>query len=363
VNDDDLTFEERQAAIATAQAAGASWAPVDLTSVLDGTYRPLLPSVGRRNDGVGLFYPGRVHTVASESEAGKTWFALLACRDELADGRDVLYLDFEDDEVGVVNRLLAVGAPRAEIAAHFHYVRPEEPVTTGTGWARLLDVLGLPELTLCVTDGVTEAMSMHGLEMKDNTDVARFGKLLLRRIADLGPAVVALDHVTKASESRGRYAIGAVHKLNGVNGAAFVLENRKPFGVGQLGKSTLFIAKDRPGQLRRHALPSREGLHWFADLAIDSQTEMDATTDLWPPKPGEDESKRNVKLMLSVSDALARAGRPLTKGEVEERVTGKAVDIRSALAALVDEEFVELSSGAHGAKLHRLIKEFVDVGF
>jgi hypothetical protein len=363
VKDEDLTYEERWALVDAQNAAGASWAPVDLTAILDGTYRPVLPTVGQRNDGVGLFYPGRIHTVASESEAGKTWFALLACRDELGRGQTVLYIDFEDDEVGVVNRLLAVGASRVEIAAGFRYVRPEEPVTVGRGWTLVADLLADVNPSLCITDGVTEAMSMHGLEMKDNTDVARFGKLLLRRIADRGPAVVALDHVTKASDSRGRYAIGAVHKLNGVNGAAYVLENRKPFGVGQLGKSTLFIAKDRPGQLRRHALPSREGLHWFADLAIDSQTEMDATTDLWPPKPGDEGIKRNTKFMHLVSEALVKAMRPLTKGEIEDRVTGRAIEIRSAIAALVDEQFIEVSAGPHGAKLHRLIKEFVDVGF
>jgi hypothetical protein len=31
--------------------------------------------------------------------------------------------------------------------------------------------------------------------------------------------------------NRSRYAIGAVHKFNALDGAAYILENRQPFGV------------------------------------------------------------------------------------------------------------------------------------
>lgn len=74
-------------------------------------------------------------------------------------------------------------------------------------------------------------MALHGMEMTDNTDVAKFGKLLPRQIAAAGPAVVSLDHVVKNREARSRYAIGGVHKMNGLNGAAYTLENRQPFGI------------------------------------------------------------------------------------------------------------------------------------
>jgi hypothetical protein len=60
------------------ETSTSSWRPVDLTSVLDGTWQPPVPSVGRRSDGLGLFYQGKTHTVVSETEAGKTWFALAA---------------------------------------------------------------------------------------------------------------------------------------------------------------------------------------------------------------------------------------------------------------------------------------------
>ena len=118
------------------------WQPVDLTTVLDGAWEPPQAAVGRRSDGVGLFYPGKTHTVASESEAGKTWFALSACIDELTAGRHVLYLDFEDDEGTLVRRLLALQIPPDLILSNFHYLKPHEALGTGIHLDDLRRVLG-----------------------------------------------------------------------------------------------------------------------------------------------------------------------------------------------------------------------------
>src|SRR4029077_9763785 len=39
-----------------------SWRAVDLEAVLSGHWEAPKPTVGQRSDGVGLFYPGKVHT-------------------------------------------------------------------------------------------------------------------------------------------------------------------------------------------------------------------------------------------------------------------------------------------------------------
>ena len=54
------------------------WQPINLTNVLSGDWRPPTPTVGRRSDNIGIFYPGKMDTISSESEAGKTWLALVA---------------------------------------------------------------------------------------------------------------------------------------------------------------------------------------------------------------------------------------------------------------------------------------------
>lgn len=342
---------------ATPEPEPRTWRPVDLGPVLDGTYEPTMPTVGQRADGVGLFYPGRAHTASGESESLKTWFALTACRTELDRGNAVVYLDFEDDEAGVVGRLLAVGAHREAVRERFAYIRPEGPMRP-VDRADLHQALGDLRPTLSVLDGVTEALSLHGLELKDNGEVAKFGRTLIRPITESGAAHVSLDHVTKDAEGRGRYAIGAQHKLAGLNGAAYTLENREAFSIGRTGRSTILITKDRPGQLRRHAVRSAGGRHWFADLVGVSHAEDFVEMSIEAAAERTEEFRPTV-LMRRVSEALQKAGRPLSTQEVLDRVNGKrAADVRAALAILIDEGNVSLADGPRGARLHSFVKAF-----
>jgi hypothetical protein len=352
---------------ANKEPAPRTWVAQDLTSVLDGSYQPPQPSVGRRDDGVGLFYPGRMNSVASESEAGKTWFALIACLQEINDGNHVLYLDFEDDAGGVVGRLLCLGARPDDVLERFHYVRPENSPSD----IDLIDLAMVLEHnpTLAIVDGVTEGMSLFGLELKDNTDIAKFGRQLLRPLMNSGAAVVTLDHVVKSSENRGRYSIGGVHKLNGLNGVMYMLENRRPFGIGVTGKSTIRVAKDRPGQIRKNGLSHSSGMHWYADLVVKSESQEYAEAHLYAPiqrdeedREADEEQRRLNALKRKVLDALANAREPLTGKGIEDRVSGRAQDKRQAVAALVDEGRITAQPGPRGATLHSLPTAGTDTG-
>jgi hypothetical protein len=329
-----------------------SWQPIDLTDVLDGTYNPPVATIGARADGPGLFYPGRLHTIASESEGGKTWLALTSARVELDAGNAVVYLDFEDDEGGVVGRLIALGTDRDAIAKRFAYIRPEESVAALRNRDDLAAVLNDLHPTMAVLDGVTEAMSLHGLEMKDNTEIAQFGQLLPRWIASRGPACVALDHVVKDRENRGRYAIGGVHKLNGLNGVAYVLENRTPFTIGGTGRSTVYVSKDRPGQVRRHSLPARESLWWFADLAMTSHNEAFVEVTL-PPPSEQDENFRPTILMGKITAALAQHG-PLSQRKILAVVKGRNTTVVGALT------FLQLDGYVSDKTPHELLRPYPD---
>jgi len=338
--------------------ARRSWRPVDLGPVLDGTWRRPEPTVGHRDDGKGLFYPGRVHVVAAEAEAGKTWFALAAIAAELALGNACLYLDFEDDEGGIAGRLMTMGCDREAIRKQFAYIRPEDPVG-GLGRADLEEAIADLAPTLAVIDGVTEAMTLHGLELKDNTDVAAFGRMLPRWIAARGPATVALDHVVKDREARGGHAIGGVHKLNGLNGAMYLLENKTPFGVGLTGRSRVLIRKDRPGQLRRHGTPSHDGLVWYADLEVRSHGEDFAETSLPAPAAGPAGVFRPTAIMTAISNALTAAPAGLSKNAIEGAVTGKATTVRYALELLVSEGYVAVERRGP-ASYHKPVRPFPD---
>ena len=51
-----------------------------------------------------------------------------------------------------------------------------------------------------------------------------------------------------------------------------------------------------------------------------------------------DNAEWPAALMAKITDALAKAGRALTKREIENRVKTRAADTRLALAVLVDED-------------------------
>jgi hypothetical protein len=319
-----------------------SWRPVDLSAVLSGGWEPPQPTVGRRSDGVGLFYGGKVHTVASESEAGKTWLMLAAAFEEMRAGNSVAYIDFEDDEGGVVGRLLSLQLAPDVIREQFRYVRPTEALHGVGNLDDLREIVTTHRPTLAVVDGVTEAMTMHGLNPNDNADVATFGRILPRRLATAGAAAVCLDHLPKAADNRGRYAIGGVHKLNGVDGAAFLLEGRDPFGVGLTGRSTIRIAKDRPGQLRKHGQRRNDGLYDFGELVLTSHDDSYVELEIAAGAVRDDEF-RPTHLMAKIAEALKAHG-PMPQRQILATVRGKRQFAIDALVILQRDGYVSVKT-------------------
>ena len=369
----DLVQEKISRAVegSTPRTAGTDptgWTFSDLTAVLDGTHKPQQPTIGARDDGIGMFYPGRVNGIQGESEAGKSWVALISCLVEINRGNHVVYMDFEDSEEGVVSRLLLIGARPDDIHRLFHYVRPGTTPTPAQ-LRQFITRIGDLGPSLAIVDGVTEAMVMMGLELKENTDIAKFGRLLLRPLADTGAAVVPLDHVVKNNESRGRYSLGGVHKLNAVDGVQYMLEAVRPFGINTEGRSRLRIAKDRPAQIRRHALPGgRNPMHWFADLVIRSEGDDFADAHLYPPIQHDDDPQEAAAVKdkaaqeeADIKDregavlaALAKATEPMSKAALEELIPGRASVTRRALTRLVHADRVVVEKGPRGAALHTL---------
>lgn len=238
-----------------------TWEPIDLRAALAGE-RPPPPVVFAHRRGHRLLYAGRMHTFQGPSESCKSWAAQSAVAEVVAEGGHVLYIDFEDDETGVVERLQALGASEAQILGQVVYVRPDEPLMDGQNrytraGLRFHELLGERSWKLAVLDGVTESMTTEGLEVNDNADAARFARRILRPMADTGAAALAIDHVTKSAEG-GRHAIGAQHKLAGLTGASYRFEPERPLGraVGidpVTGLVRVTVTKDRPGHVRAHA--------------------------------------------------------------------------------------------------------------
>jgi hypothetical protein len=232
-----------------------SWDEVDLVPVIEGRTTDEPPTILQRSDKkIGLLYAGKLHSLAGETESLKTWVAMRACAARMALSEHVLYLDFEDSKTTAVERLRALGIPDAIILEFFHYIRPDDALVGATVERFETGVLRAHPYTLAILDGLTEALELHGLDLRDNNDVAKFVALVPRRIQRTGPAVFSLDHTTKDPERRGRFAIGAQHKLAGLDGAAYSLEVIRAGGRGQESVSRLTVTKDRPGFVRAASL-------------------------------------------------------------------------------------------------------------
>lgn len=225
-----------------------SWDPQDLYPYFDGSLQPEVPTVGLvRADGLSMLYRGKEHTVIGEMESGKSWFSLACCLAEINKENPVLYIHFEESNpYGTVLRLKDMGLLKDQLEL-FHFVGPEQHGTMGA-----VERLVALQPTLVILDGVNEAMGMHSWKINDPDGYAAFRRALIKPFTACGAATLAADHVSKDPTSRGRTALGSVHKVNALSGVAISLENKEPFGRGQTGRSHVYILKDRPGYLRQH---------------------------------------------------------------------------------------------------------------
>lgn len=327
-----------------------SWEPVNLTALLAQEHLTgPEPTTLTRRDGTALLYPGAIHSISGEPGSGKTWVAILAAHQQITTGNNVLYIDFEDRAATLITRLRAIGTPDHAIANHIRYIRPEQALNPTA--RRTLDNAA-QDATLAVIDGITEAMTLHGLSLMDNEDVARWLTLIPHHIANQGPAVLQIDHVVKNAEARGRYAIGGQHKLAGITGAAYKMITVKSFGKGNYGHAKLVIDKDRHGSIGPSGTTAAE---FHFDARTDTPTAwLDASTDSTSEATGQ---LRPTHLMEKVSNYLEHV-HDATGKQIEDVIKGKRDYVRLAVRTLIAEGYVVTQDGPRGSVLHRSIRPY-----
>ena len=202
---------------------------------------------------------------------------------------------------------------------------------------------------LAVIDGVTEAFAVFNVSSMDNDEVTAWGRNVPRKIAArTGAAVVVIDHVTKATEGRGRFAIGAQAKMSYLTGASYTVEVKSPLGVGMVGMLSLRVGKDRPGRVRpvsgeyRASDRSQEA----AQAVIDSTEAGRTFYELRPPETslaGAEEGAASAfvptAIMERISRALEQFG-PMTVAAIRRDVAGKTDYKMLALDFLKSEGFI-----------------------
>lgn len=222
-----------------------SWRPIDLTDVLAGKYTALEPTILRRDDGKGLFYPGQVNGIHARDGVGKSWIALFAAAQELWDGHTVVWVDFEDpNPATIIERLRSLGFGDDTILAQFRYLSPKVP--SGSEAIELLLQAVDDAVTLVVVDSIGEAFGLDGINENNDNEVTPWLRQVLRPIAQAGPAVLSIDHSTNANDDPLRPS-GSKRKRAAVTGHQCAVEPVEPFTKDQGGSVRLRCAKDRHG--------------------------------------------------------------------------------------------------------------------
>ena len=326
----------------------STWTPVDLSAALAGIDVPA-PDWWRRTDGTPLVYAGRTHWFQGPSESLKSMAAQAVVVEALDRGFDVLYIDFEDDDRGVVARLLAMGAEAGAIADQLVYVRPDEALMDRKGkWTPggldYLETLALRPWGVAILDGVTEAMTTEGMELLDNADTARWMRLLPKRIADTGAAVIVIDHTTKNAESAGRFAIGAQHKLAGVTGATYKFETIRPLARATseeiTGQVKIEVTKDRPGWVRGRC---KEG--FAGTLEVTSYPDGGLAVQM--SAPGAESNVVDMELIAEILEYL-KTYEGATGRKIEEAVDARGARVRGAIQAAIGRGWVSVKKVGAG---------------
>ncbi|MGD2100829.1 MAG: AAA family ATPase [Acidimicrobiia bacterium] len=287
------------------------WRPVDLGPVWDGLNdgsleRPT-PTIGIRDDGLGLFYAGRTNTLFGPSGSGKTFCALCAAVQTIEQGGNVAWIDFEDDAIGTISRLIELGADRRQVLGHFHYINPVDRLSSNDR-GRFVEWVKSEGFALVVIDSIGEWGSLNGVNARIDHEVNEFLRENADAIARTGSGVISLDHTPHSTPDR---PIDSQRKIAKTSGAMYQVETVRELGRGQKGVLRLISRKDRGGHYPRGTVA--------AEFTLDATT-TPYTHQLASPRrpetseilPGEKPAVQRVYKILAAADG------PLTNGEIQE---------------------------------------------
>lgn len=323
-----------------------SWVPKDLT--VRAANPPAPPDLVLTPQGEGILYRGLTHMVSGEPESMKSWVGLIAAKEEIDRGRNVIWIDTDGaGEADTYDRLQGLGVTPAQVSAQFAYIEPEEAVTR----EQLIELNDEWQPALVVIDALNPAMVLLGLDPMSETDVEKFRRIALGCWGDATEILV--DHVSKDKERRAGYSIGSQRKQALVK-VHIQLETVDKLSRDTAGLSRVLATKDRPGWHHR----GQGGRIGELTITPDGRGGLAHSMNL--TRITGREKFRPTSLMEQVSRAVNTHGAPMSKQEIKEKVKGRAEFLFRAVDLLVDEGFIERRIGSRGAHLHTFLKPYFE---
>lgn len=329
------------------------WEPLDLGPALRGELEPVTPQILQRDDLRCLLYPSQVNGVHGDSGLGKSWVAAIAAAQEMRSDHHVQWVNLEDpDAQPTIERLRALGVDDQTIATHLHYHSPNTPFTGEAVELLVTETLD-HQATLLVVDSIGEAFGLEGLDENLDKDVGPWMRRVARRLAEAGPAILVIDHATKAADNP-LHPSGSKRKRAAITGASFLLEAPTPLTRENGGRLQLTCAKDRHGHFRRGEIVAHVDFHYYPDGGL--------SVKVWPP-PAREKNRADHQLQ-TVARAAVRAikakNEPVSKRRllalminVKARQETKLAAIEEAIAAGA----IATQPGPKGSTLHVYVKD------
>lgn len=331
----------------------ASWAIGNVADAIAGGLVIPKPEILTFTGGGGaLFYRGKVNGLHGDSGIGKSWSFLLACKQEMEAGCDVLIVDYESSLAEVIMRLQKLMVPDAMMIEHLHHITPHaEAAPEIVAWLCLYVVEH--DISLVGIDSLGEAFGIEGINEDKDVEVGPWLRKVCRPLAEAGPAVVTIDHGTKAADNP-LHPSGSKRKRAAITGASYLVTTTNPPTQEKAGKLQLTCAKDRHGTYARGKLVATIDLEPHPDGGIGAK--------IWPPMPS-DEKRADIGIMLCARDAVAvvkKEGHALSLRSIVGMVKTKARDEtkRAAVELAVARGNLVIEKGPRGAHLHKYFSDF-----
>jgi hypothetical protein len=294
-----------------------------------------------------LLYTGKRHVFSAPTESLKTLVATAILLDARRAGRKVAAIDFEMGPHLMRRLLVDLGATDHELA-DIYYVEPDGPPSTVD-----IENIVLHRTDLVVIDASMGAFHASGLDDNKRQDVEKFAGQWITPLWQARIATLVLDHVTKASEGRGKYAIGSERKVGQVDvhlGLEVVGTTLTRGGTGLVKVKTL---KDRPGFLTRP---------YAAEISLASDPDTHRIT--WDIRPAADQAPtgewRPTVLMEKVSRYLERHPDGANRTTIYAAVEGKRDYLIVSVDSLLTDGYAEETVPGKKGTAIRVLKPYRD---
>jgi hypothetical protein len=334
----------------------STWDEIDIGPLLgDEAANTIFPDCLTREDGQHLCYTASTLWSWGEPGHGKTILCLLWAAQEIQHNRHVIWLDFEHQLQGTIQKLLTLfNCTKNQLREFLHVRQPNDQLLTHDRKKLLLEVERL-EPALIVMDACNDFLNLQGGRHNDVDPIANLDQKLLQPFKRLGAACAVIDHVAKSEEARG-WPVNSGHKKAATE-SGFQIRRVAPFTRDVPGYSKIISQKDRNGTFPDGStigyLVVSRGRAWLAcepPISVMSAGAQEAVKGEVIKSQDQTSIARRLRILQLISDRPGTLTRIKAAGLLEDKNTSgySAKSFDRTITDMLKTDVPELVEGLDG---------------